>query len=620
MKKTVYQHSLPLLAAGLLAACSSQTETPVEPINTDSSAAAIQLPGGRRSDSEDKVLADYQLFQSAQAALKQGDASQAAQFLAQAQPSAMADSLRNQWLKQLGRSGQWQEFARQYGYLKPANRDKETRCYAALAGQENQNAAQEVLAELGRQPEGCNRLLEQLAAQGKLPAEAAWRRVRGLLANNQISDARRLAAALGSPLPEPLTNATPDSQGGREALLHSVIGQNARKQADAAQRLQNLSASLSPAQTGFAWAVLGHHYALNQRFPAALDAFNRADRSQLGKEHWEWYARSALRLGRWSDLQNIIEAMPDTLRADPAWQYWLARSLAANGDSARAQQHYRQAAASGRNFYALLATEALGGQVNTRNTAAEPGSSQTGQVAADGAISRALSLFRASQRSGDWDMRKQAQAEWRYAVDSFNEPTLLAAAKLAHDAGFYEMGIYAADKTHSQINYNLRYISPFRDSVTRYAAQANIDPAWAYGIIRQESRFMIGVRSRVGATGLMQVMPATAREIAGKIGMDPAELHTIEGNIRMGTWYLGDGRNRLGSEVLATAGYNAGPGRARNWQAATALEGAVYAETIPFDETRDYVKRVMANTTYYASLLGEPNTSLTRRLGTIPAR
>ena len=79
-------------------------------------------------------------------------------------------------------------------------------------------------------------------------------------------------------------------------------------------------------------------------------------------------------------------------------------------------------------------------------------------------------------------------------------------------------------------------------------------------------------------------------------------------------------RNRLGSEVLATAGYNAGPGRARNWQAATALEGAVYAETIPFDETRDYVKRVMANATYYASLLGEPNTSLTRRLGTIPAR
>ncbi|MDU1347641.1 MAG: lytic transglycosylase domain-containing protein, partial [Eikenella corrodens] len=292
MKKIVYQHSLPLLAAGLLAACSSQTETPVEPINADSS-AAVQLPGGRRSDSEDKVLADYQLFQSAQAALKQGDASQSAQFLAQAQPSAMANSLRNQWLKQLGRNGQWQEFVRQYGYLKPADRDKETRCYAALAGQENQNAAQEVLAELGRQPEGCNRLLEQLAAQGRLPADSAWRRVRGLLANNQISDARRLAAALGSPLPEPLTSATPDSQGGREALLHSVIGQNARKQADAAQRLQSLSASLSPAQTGFAWAVLGHHYALNQRFPAALDAFNRADRSQLGKEHWEWYARSA---------------------------------------------------------------------------------------------------------------------------------------------------------------------------------------------------------------------------------------------------------------------------------------------------------------------------------------
>ncbi len=619
MKKTVYQHTLPLLTAALLAACTSQTETPVEPINADSS-GAVQLPGSRRSDSEDKVLAGYQLFQSAQAALKQGDSSQAAQFLAQAQPSAMADSLRNQWLKQLGRNGQWQLFAQQYGYLKTSARDKETRCYAALAGLENGNAAQEALGELGRQPEGCNRLLEQLAAQGKLPAESAWRRVRGLLSNNQISDARRLAAALGSPLPDPLTAATPDSQGGREALLYSVIGQNARKQADAPERLRSLAASLSPAQTGFGWAVLGHHYALNQRFPAALEAFRQADRSQLSHSQWEWYARSALRLGRWNDLQNIIAAMPDKLRAEPTWQYWLARSLAAAGDSAQAQQHYRQAAASGRNFYALLATEALGGKVDTRNNAAAPGSSQTAQVAADGAVARALSLFRASQRSGDWDMRKQAQAEWRYAIDGFNEPTLLAASKLAHDAGFYEMGIYAADKTNQQINYNLRFISPFRDSVTRYAAQANVDPAWVYGLIRQESRFMIGVRSRVGATGLMQVMPATAREIANKIGMDPAELHSIEGNIRMGTWYLGDARNRLGSEVLATAGYNAGPGRARNWQAASPLEGAVYAETIPFDETRDYVKRVMSNATYYASLFNEPQTSLTRRMGTIPAR
>ena len=619
--KPVSPYTVPLLATVLLlAACTSQTETPVEPINADGN-GTVQLPGNRRSDSEDKVLTDYQLFQAAQTALKQGDSSQAAQFLAQAQPSAMTDNLRNQWLKQLGQQSQWQEFTRQYGYLKTEARDKETRCYAALAGLENQNVSEEALKELGRQPEGCNRLLEQLAAQGKLPAERAWRRVRGLLSNNQISDARRLAAALGSPLPEPLTAAKPDSQGGREALLYSVTGQNARKQADAAERLRSLSPTLSQAQTGFGWAILGHHYALNQRTAAALEAFRQADQQQLNNTQWEWYARSALRLGRWSELQSIIGNMPEEVRNNPAWQYWMGRSLAAAGNTNQARQHYRQAAASGRNFYALLATEALGDRVDTRNTVSTaPSSSQTAQVAADGAIARALTLFRVSQRNGDWEMRKQAQAEWRYAVNGFNETALLASSKLAHDAGFYEMGIYSADKTNRLLDYSLRYISPFRDVTTRYAAQANVDPAWVYGLIRQESRFMIGARSRVGAAGLMQIMPATAREIAGKIGMDAADLLTIEGNIRMGTWYLGDIRNRLGSEVLATAGYNAGPSRARNWQAATPLEGAVYAETIPFDETRDYVKRVMANATYYASLFHQPQTSLTRRMGTIPAR
>ena len=119
----------------------------------------------------------------------------------------------------------------------------------------------------------------------------------------------------------------------------------------------------------------------------------------------------------------------------------------------------------------------------------------------------------------------------------------------------------------------------------------------------------------------MQVMPATAREIAGKIGMDTAQLYTADGNIRMGTWYMADTKRRLqNNEVLATAGYNAGPGRARRWQADTPLEGAVYAETIPFSETRDYVKKVMTNAAYYAALFGAPHIPLKQRMGIVPAR
>ena len=183
------------------------------------------------------------------------------------------------------------------------------------------------------------------------------------------------------------------------------------------------------------------------------------------------------------------------------------------------------------------------------------------------------------------------------------------------------MAIHTADSTTHKLNYNLRYISPFRDITGRYAAEAGIDPAWVYGLIRQESRFMLGAQSSVGAQGLMQVMPATAREIAGKIGMDSSELYTMDGNIRMGTWYMSDTKRRLqNNEVMATAGYNAGPGRARQWQASSPLEGAIYAETIPFDETRDYVKKVMINATYYASLFKQANTSLKQRMGVVPGK
>ncbi len=165
-------------------------------------------------------------------------------------------------------------------------------------------------------------------------------------------------------------------------------------------------------------------------------------------------------------------------------------------------------------------------------------------------------------------MRRQAQAEWRFATRGFDEDKLLTAAQTAFDHGFYDMAVNSAERTDRKLNYTLRYISPFKDTVIRHAQNVNVDPAWVYGLIRQESRFVMGAQSGVGAQGLMQVMPATAREIAGKIGMDAAQLYTADGNIRMGTWYMADTKRRLqNNEVLATAGYNAGPGRARRWQA-----------------------------------------------------
>ena len=605
--------SLSLITAAVLSACATQntptaskTETVVQPKSTS-------IPS-RRTDSESKVLSDYSQYQSAIDAAKRGDDAWVQQFLSQASDSAMAENVRNEWLKTLGARGQWDLFRQEFGKLNAAGVAQEVQCYADLSSG-NYSKAAELVRVTGKLPAGCTRLVESAAASGRLNTNDAWRRVRGLLSNSQTTDARNLAAALGSPFEG-------GAQGATEYSLLSVIGKDARKSASAAATLSDMESGLSREQRSFAWGVLGHYHAQSQNMPTALSYYGRvSDRKQLTDEQLEWYARAALRLQRWDELASVIQHMPEKLQKDPTWQYWLGRSFAAQGKSSQAKEMYEKAAASGRNFYAVMAGEELGRRINTRNNVSDADARDVRRMSEDGAIKSALVLFKNSQSNGDSKMRRQAQAEWRFATRDFNEDNLLTAAQVAFDNQFYDMAINSADRTDHKLNYKLRYLSPFKDLTVRYAEQAGVDPAWVYGLIRQESRFVMGAQSSVGAQGLMQVMPATAREIAGKIGMSSSELYTMDGNIRMGTWYMADAKRRLqNNEVMATAGYNAGPGRARNWQASSPLEGAIYAETIPFTETRDYVKKVMTNATYYASLFNKPQTSLKQRMGTVPGR
>jgi soluble lytic murein transglycosylase len=160
--------------------------------------------------------------------------------------------------------------------------------------------------------------------------------------------------------------------------------------------------------------------------------------------------------------------------------------------------------------------------------------------------------------------------------------------------------------------------------VVNHSQNVGIDPAWAYGLMRQESRFNIGARSHVGAGGLMQIMPDTAKLVARQMGetYNPAALSDMNTNIRYGTFYLSTIQRQLSnSPVVATAGYNAGPNRARRWQPEfQTLASDQYTETIPLLETRDYVKHVMENATHYGALLGRGTQSISSRMQNIPAR
>ncbi len=216
--------------------------------------------------------------------------------------------------------------------------------------------------------------------------------------------------------------------------------------------------------------------------------------------------------------------------------------------------------------------------------------------------------------------------EWNYTTNlhqpgGMQDRDLLAAAAIACQAQVWDRCINTSERTKSFVSWQQRYPMPFKDEVVTRARTIGLDPAYVYGLIRQESRFIMDARSHVGASGLMQVMPATAKWTAKKIGMtdfQPSMINQHDVNITIGTAYLKLALDDFdGSMALAAAGYNAGPGRPRNWRNGPVLDAAIWAENVPFTETRDYVKKVLANTTNYAAAItGQPQ-SLRSRLGLV---
>jgi soluble lytic murein transglycosylase len=173
-------------------------------------------------------------------------------------------------------------------------------------------------------------------------------------------------------------------------------------------------------------------------------------------------------------------------------------------------------------------------------------------------------------------------------------------------------------------DFSLRYLAPYRSELQAHIREHGLEEAWVYGLMRQESRFAIAAKSNTGAAGLMQIMPSTARWVANKLGFKSyrnALIHQLDTNLRIGTYYMKSVLSQSeNSPVLASAAYNAGPVRALQWRGDLPLEGAIYAETIPFEETRDYVKKVMSNTVYYANQFGDAPRSLKQRMGIIAAK
>jgi soluble lytic murein transglycosylase len=371
----------------------------------------------------------------------------------------------------------------------------------------------------------------------------------------------------------------------------------------------------SDADRAYVWGQIAWQAAL-RHLPEALDWFDLAAGAPLTDEQRAWQVRAALRALNWRKVAQAIDEMPREVASQPDWIYWQGRALSGLGQRAEAEALFQKIAGQP-TFYSNLADEELGRQLNVPTKAMPATAEELAQVAAMPGLQRAMAVLRT-------DLRIEGVREWVWNLRGLNDRQLLAAAELARRSDLFDRAINTADRTLVQHDYSLRYLAPFRDQVEVKTRELNLDSSWVYGLMRQESRFVMDARSSVGAKGLMQLMPATARWVARRIGLEnfrPHRVTEMDINVTLGTSYLKMVMDSLDNHpVLASAAYNAGPSRARKWRADRPLEGAIYAETIPFNETRDYVKKVMSNSVYYAALFEGKPQSLKSRLGVVRAR
>src|SRR5687767_9956066 len=553
------------------------------------------------------------------------------EFLATHANQYVAERLRADWLRVLGKRREWTEFDRQASRY--ARDDLEVSCYRWLARleREDESAGEEAIAmwlEPAELPEGCQRLSTLLFLKGRLSVTDVWRRVRvlfehgqitaakttlGLLPRNEAPDERMLAEAARQPkrflerLPKVL-----ETRAAREVAVLGAIRHARNDPAGVAAALEGpLAERLSDAELKYLWGIIAYE-AAREHQDDALKWFARAGNTPLDDRHLAWKVRAALRDGQWQAVRESIDRMSFGAAHQQPWIYWYGRALAAQGDEMGSRAYFLRIAGQ-TDFYGLLAAEELGYTLALPDITHVPSEDEVAVAAAEPGLKRALELIRLG-------IRVEGVREWLFTIRSFDDARLLAAAELARRNGVYDRAIHTADRTSRLHNFTLRYPMPYQDVFRGYAATHGVDEAWVLGVARQESRFITDARSSAGAAGLMQVMPRTARYVAGKIGLRnyrPKTVTDIETNVTLGTGYLRLVMEQLGNPVLASAAYNAGPSRARRWRDDKPLEGAIYIETIPFPETRDYAKKVMSNAVYYSAVLEKKPVTLKSRLGVI---
>lgn len=479
------------------------------------------------------------------------------------------------------------------------------------------------------QDDACDPVFDFLRAEGLLSEDLYRQRFELAIAAREFSLARYLAKSLDAAYLDEAnlwiaardrpadfvasyTNAKSISEH-REQILYAVERIAYREPGPATiewQRLQGIAAFPSgPAADTSRYIAL---WAARRNSPIAPAALANLPPPAVNTEVNRWRARSGLRRHDWEGVINSIAALPADEQQQEEWQYWHAKSLRGIAQEDHALAILNQLSAE-RSYYGFLAADEAGLDYSFSHATMQVDDEIIAALEADEALIRARELFLVGLESN-------GRSEWDAVVNNLNADGKVQAALLASKWGWHSRAIAAAAAAGQYDDLDLRYPLAFEESFSRYSADAGIAKSWAYGVARSESLFMPDVRSSAGAVGIMQLMPDTGRATAREIQLPYAGVATLVdpgSNIRLGTTYLGKMLNRFGGNpILATAAYNAGPGNVDSWlPAANDIDARIWIENIPFNETRQYVRRVLTtDTIFHWRMTGE-----TRRLSsTLP--
>ncbi len=597
------------------------------------------------------VLEPWAAYWELRARLDQASEAEVRDFLRRHAHSYQEDRLRNDWLLLLGSRRDWTTLADEHVHYRMRD-DREVQCYVGLVEflTQGPKARADLIEELYRlwltqreADEGCAMAADRLYEAKKLSSAQIWRKARQSAELGRPKSTRQ-ALEIVQPKGMPAFNelwsrpgrwlgqfaANPRKAPSDVAVL--ALLRLAATEPDAAAKLMRTlwQPALNAEQRDWVWGALGRQAALRLD-DEALDFYRKVSQPHhLSDDMLAWKARAALRADptpQWALVEAAIRGMTPAYRQDPAWVYWLARAEMAQhpaaGAAHQAARKSLEAIAGPRGFYEQLALEELGRKI-TPPPRPEP------LTEAELSQARQNPSFRRALYAISMGLRSEGVREWNYGAHLVNaqgllgrmtDRELLASAALACEQQVWDRCINTSERMREIADVEQSFPMPFREAVLKRSRDIDLDPAYVYGLIRQESRFIMDARSHVGASGLMQVMPATAKWTARKIGLEhfkPEQINQRDTNIAIGTGYLKIVLDNFeGSMPLAAAAYNAGPSRARKWRQGRDLEGAIWAENVPFNETRDYVKKVLSNTTLYAAIItGQPQ-SLKARLGRV---